>query len=284
MKEQKLIPPTSYQGGKQRIANEIVNIIGKPNKFVELCCGSGAISLEMVNQGYDPCNITMVDQGLYGLFYETVANNTYDITLLQNEIDKLPDKPLIQQYFQTLTKQPVNIAKLPYQYLLIQSGAFGSKQIWVKDGKWYNATFRNYWLPTPTSNRKSPVNPTMPEPNTLLERTSNIVVNLAGKIKAYNSDIFEYLDKNLDSSVTYYIDPPYADTCKYGFDFDIDKLIAIIKDNNLQAYISYNSPIATADKTIKINTVRNKGGISGNRKRTPNEEWLNIFERKELCN
>ena len=62
-----------------------------------------------------------------------------------------------------------------YDYLLLQAGAFGSKWIGIEGNKWTNNTFRSYWLPTETSNRKSPVNPMMPLPNTLYERVFNIV-------------------------------------------------------------------------------------------------------------
>ena len=50
--------PCSYQGGKQRIAPQIVdNLIEASNSsnsfFYDLCCGSGAISIELVNRGID---------------------------------------------------------------------------------------------------------------------------------------------------------------------------------------------------------------------------------------
>ena len=49
--------PCSYQGGKQRIASQIVdNLIEASNSsnsfFYDLCCGSGAISIELVNSSH----------------------------------------------------------------------------------------------------------------------------------------------------------------------------------------------------------------------------------------
>jgi methylase of polypeptide subunit release factors len=70
MPERKLLPPTSYQGGKQFYASLIINqIINNeliyPEKneihFYDLCCGSGAIFLEMMNRGLAPTNITVLD-------------------------------------------------------------------------------------------------------------------------------------------------------------------------------------------------------------------------------
>ena len=43
----KLLPPCAYQGGKQRLANQICDIIdereGSDFVFYDLCCGSGAV-------------------------------------------------------------------------------------------------------------------------------------------------------------------------------------------------------------------------------------------------
>ena len=62
----KLSIPCAYQGGKQRLAKDIVDIIFNENnisedtKFYDLCCGSGAISIELINRGIQPENITMI--------------------------------------------------------------------------------------------------------------------------------------------------------------------------------------------------------------------------------
>ena len=190
-----LVPPCSYQGGKQRLAKKIVDIIFQHNeinedsKFYDLCCGSGAITLELINRGIHPSNITMVDSGVYGTFWNSVANDEFDMNIFKQEIDKLPSVDKIQSYLQRLSNLSVNKDLLEYHYLLLQSGSFGSKQIWVENDKWKNNSFRSYWTPTETSNRRSPVNPMMPMPNTLFDRVKNIVDYMAGSINAINLDI-----------------------------------------------------------------------------------------------
>ena len=46
----KLLPPCSYQGGKQRLAKQICEILienaDETTKFYDFCCGSGVIKLE----------------------------------------------------------------------------------------------------------------------------------------------------------------------------------------------------------------------------------------------
>ena len=61
--------PCIFQGGKQRVAAQISDVLirafPRPNsRFYDLCCGSGAISIELVNRGIDPARICMLDISL----------------------------------------------------------------------------------------------------------------------------------------------------------------------------------------------------------------------------
>jgi len=51
-----LVPPATYQGGKARLAARIAAAIRLPPSvtFCDLCCGSGAVSLAMVEAGLPP--------------------------------------------------------------------------------------------------------------------------------------------------------------------------------------------------------------------------------------
>lgn len=282
----KLVPPCSYQGGKQRLAKQIVDIIFEQNeineetKFYDLCCGSGAITLELINRGIHPSNITMVDAGVYGAFWNSVANDEFDMDVFKQEIDKLPSIDKIQNYLQSLSNLEVDMDLLVYHYLLLQSGSFGSKQIWIENNKWKNNSFRSYWTPTETSSRRSPVNPMMPMPNTLFDRVKNIVDYMAGSINAINSDISK-IEWHFDKNSIVYIDPPYKNTTKYGFDFDYEEFII----NNwayVNIYVSEGYKMDSVEDAILLSKGRAKGSISGNVKKKPTEEWLNIFKLHDL--
>ena len=282
----KLIVPCSYQGGKQRLAKKIVDIIFEQNeinedtKFYDLCCGSGAITLELINRGIHPSNITMVDSGVYGTFWNSVANDEFDMNIFQQEIDKLPSVDKIQSYLQRLSNLSVNKDLLEYHYLLLQSGSFGSKQIWVENDKWKNNSFRSYWTPTETSNRRSPVNPMMPMPNTLFDRVKNIVDYMAGSINAINLDISK-IEWHFDKNSIVYIDPPYKNTTGYGFNFDYEEFII----NNwayVNIYVSEGYKMDNVEDAILLSKGRAKGSISGDIKKKPTEEWLNIFKLHDL--
>lgn len=283
---EKLEIPCSYQGGKQRLAKQIVDIIFEQNeideetKFYDLCCGSGAITLELINRGIHPSNITMVDAGVYGAFWNSVANDEFDIDVFKQEIDKLPCIDKIQSYLQSLSNSEVNIELLVYHYLLLQSGSFGSKQIWIENNKWKNNSFRSYWTPTETSSRRSPVNPMMPMPNTLFDRVKNIVDYMAGSINAINLDISK-IEWHFDKNSIVYIDPPYKNTTKYGFDFDYEEFII----NNwayVNIYVSEGYKMDSVEDAILLSKGRAKGSINGNVKKKPTEEWLNVFKLHNL--
>lgn len=275
----KLVPPCSYQGGKQRLAKQIVDIILEQNditeytKFYDLCCGCGAITLELINRGIHPTNITMVDKGLFGKFWNSIANNEFNLDVFQQEIKKIPEKEYIKNYLQNLSNKKVDFELLEYHYLLLQSGSFGSKQIYIEEDKWKNNSFRNYWLPTENSNRRSPVNPMMPMPDTLFNRVKNIVDNLSGIINAIYSDV---KDIEIKENAIIYIDPPYKNTESYNDDFDYENFIYNNKKNNI-IYLSEGYALEDAKSSILLSKSRLKGNISGNIKRKPTEEWLNIF-------
>lgn len=277
-----LVPPCSYQGGKVRLAGQIVDIILHENKiddsiiFFDLCCGSGAVTLELVNRGIHPTNITMVDIGLYGLFWNMVANDEFELEVFKKEIKKLPSVNHIQNYLQELSSKPVDEELKIYHYLLLQAGSFGSKQIWIEKDKWKNNSFRSYWQPTATSNRKSPVNPMMPMPETLFARVKSIVETMAGSINAIHSDVMglEYLYQNQNSII--YIDPAYKNTTGYQTSFDIYSLIGMINPN-VPIYVSEGIQLPGASESYLLSKGRPKGNINGERKKPPTQEWLNVF-------
>ena len=280
--------PCSYQGGKQRLAKQIVDIFYKENninddtKFFDLCCGSGAISLELINRGFNPNNITMIDNGCFGQFWQDIANGEFDLDIFKREIENLPNLENIQSYLKKLSDLPVDEDKMVYHYLLLQAGAFGSKQIWIENNKWKNNTFRSYWLPTETSNRRSPVNPMMPMPNTLYNRVEAIVEQLSGSIIASRESVFDAVyrideERNKgNKNIIIYIDPPYANTTGYKETFDIYSLEGQIWSTS-PIYISEGYKMQGASESYLLSVGRTKGNISGEVKKKPTEEWLNRF-------
>lgn len=275
----KLEIPCAYQGGKARIANKIVDIIFKENridentKFYDLCCGSGAISIELIKRGIYPENIIMVDKSPWGLFWQKVGLSEFSTDVFRLYINDIPkDITKIKDYANNLLDQPANdglFDNLVYKFLILQACAFGSTATWVENNQWKKAGgLRGYWLPTKTSSRKSPVNPMMPMPDTLYKRVETIVHEMEGIIGICE----DVNDIEIEKDSIIYIDPPYEGTAHYGYNLDYRTFLK--KHKGFTIYLSEGKKL-TEDSYL-ISGARKKGGINGDRK-SINEEWLNVF-------
>ena len=271
--------PCSYQGGKQRIASQIVDVIleslpSENTQFYDLCCGSGAISIELVNRGIDPKSISMLDISSWGTFWSAIGSNTFNMDIFDHLLAELPDSQKdFKKYLSELSERPVdkNEAEL---YPILQACSFGGKQIYRKEKKWANACFRDYWEPTETSIRRSPANAMQPSPNELRRRVNAIVTKMSG-VTCFNMDIMELLSTPLPKNSIVYIDPPYQNTTGYAYNFDLDLFIKRFREiNNVPLFISEGTPLN--EKAIMLNFGGANGGISGSRK-NKHHEWLSRF-------
>lgn len=262
-----LSSPVTYQGGKTRLAGKILDIIQPSGPFLDLCCGSGAITIELLNRKYS-YPITMVDNGPWGLVWQAVCEGTFNMRGFRELVNGMPEPALIQGYLKELAAKPVSDPAL--HYLILQAGSFGGKALWIRDGKWRNTSFRSYWMPTATSNRRSHVNPMMPMPATLLERMEVLCDVLPARgVVARHMDVREM---DIYPTDTVYIDPPYSGTTGYEDTFDV---VEFARKQLCEVWVSEGRPLGLS--THLVSEGRAKGGISGERKRTANEEWLTRF-------
>lgn len=282
MSAKKLEIPCSYQGGKQRLAKEIVNIILRENTidentvFYDICCGSGAITIELINRGIKPEQIVMCDKSSWGTFWKAIGDGTFDITIFNKYSKVVPrEYAKIQNYVTKLAKEDASIDE-EYKYLIIQATSFGGKQIWREGREWKNASFRSYWQPTENSNRRSPVTPMHPNIDKIEERVDLLLRKCKG-LKCIAKDAENVLDILRVENCIVYIDPPYTETTKYGFTLDYMNYINEIKKiTECPIYVSEKEQLEGAQSSHKLNFSSAKGGISGNRK-NKHEEWLNKF-------
>jgi len=265
----KLIPPVTYQGGKQRIASQIIDQINPSSQtfFYDLCCGSGSISIELANRGYLPSKIYMLDKSPWGIFWQMVGNGGFDLSKFAAYCDSVPkNRSDIKSFMQELFDKPIN-GDFVYIFLLLQAGTFGGAAVWTEDGKWKKSGgFRNYWIPTEKSNRRSPVNPMMPLPGTLFYRVEQICKSMFG-VTGHYGDIYEILPEN----GIVYIDPPYHGTAFYGHSFNVLGYVSAIR---AKCFISEAVPLSA--KSHLISTGFKKGGMSG-RRQSLHEEWVSEF-------
>lgn len=273
--------PCCYQGGKQRVAGQIVDQLltvysedNESTRFYDLCCGSGAVAIELLNRGIKPSQITMLDASSWGTFWKAIGDASFDLEIFKKELDRIPkDKREVKAYMTGLSsKSPGEGEK--YIYPILQSCSFGGKQIWLDNGRWSNAFFRDFWEPTADSVRKSPANPMQPAPETLYRRISELVHRCKG-MTCLKEDIMDFASSEIHEQSVVYVDPPYRGTTSYGFSFDLDVFIKTFKEaNKVPLFVSEGVPLSDDSEELVFGGA--KGGISGNKPKK-HREWLTRF-------
>ena len=88
---QQLRVPCCYQGGKQRISSQIADklLAVYPNDnerthFYDLCCGSGAVTIELLNRGIKTDQITMLDASSWGTFWKAIGEGSFNLESFKN--------------------------------------------------------------------------------------------------------------------------------------------------------------------------------------------------------
>lgn len=241
------------------------------SRFFDLCCGSGAISVELVNRGVPPERITMLDSSSWGAFWAAIGAGAFRVEVFEKHLARVPaDKRRVKAYMTELSCQ--HPAEFEAEiYPILQSCSFGGKQLWWDGGAWKNAFFRDYWQPTATSVRRSPANPMQPRPEELLRRIREITQRMAG-VNGMRADIADILDSGVPPDSVVYIDPPYSGTTNYGFDFDIlDFAQAFRVHNGAALFVSEGRPLSK--DAIELRFGGANGGISGSRA-NKHREWL----------
>lgn len=271
--------PCAYQGGKQRVAAQIVDLLleaaPSPNsQFYDLCCGSGAVSVELVNRGVAPSRIWMLDISSWGSFWSAIGSGMFNMDVFDQFLADLPsDKRDFKAHMSALSALPVGGHEVEL-YPVLQACSFGGKQIWRNGERWANACFRDYWEPTATSIRRSPANPMQPSPAELRRRVNALVNGMRG-VTCLSTDIMTVLDDPIPSNAVVYVDPPYQSTTGYAFSFDVTSFIDRFREvSRAPLFVSEGNQLS--ENTLMLTFGGAKGGISGIRK-GKHQEWVSRF-------
>ena len=271
--------PCAFQGGKQRVAAQIVDLLletapGPNSRFYDLCCGSAAVSVELINRGVDPSRIWMLDISSWGSFWSAIGSGRFNIDIFDRFLSELPsDKRDLKAHMSALSALPVGEHEAEL-YPLLQACSFGGKQIWRNGDHWANACFRDYWEPTATSIRRSPANPMQPSPTELRRRINALVDGMRG-VTCLNMDIMMVLSDPFPKDSVVYVDPPYQSTTGYAFNFDTTLFTSRFRElNEVPLFVSEGVPLSENAKMLTFGG--SNGGISGIRKEK-HQEWLSQF-------
>lgn len=271
--------PCAFQGGKQRVAAQIVDLLleaapGPNSRFYDLCCGSGAVSVELINRGVDPSQIWMLDISSWGSFWSAIGSGSFNMDAFDRFLSGLPsDKRDVKAHVTALSALPVGKHEAEL-YPLLQACSFGGKQIWRNGDHWANTCFRDYWEPTLTSVRRSPANPMQPSPTELRRRVDALANGMKG-VTCLNADVMTVLSESLPKDAVVYIDPPYQSTTGYAFNFNMEVFISRFREIH-QAPLFVSEGVPLSDNSINLTFGGANGGISGDRKEK-HKEWLSRF-------
>ena len=271
--------PCAFQGGKQRVAAQIVDLLlkaapGPNSRFYDLCCGSAAVSVELINRGVDPSRIWMLDISSWGSFWSAIGSGRFNMDIFDRFLSELPsDKRDLKAHMSALSALPVGEHEAEL-YPLLQACSFGGKQIWRNGDHWANACFRDYWEPTAASIRRSPANPMQPSPTELRRRINALVDGMKG-VTCLNMDIMMVLSDPFPKDSVVYVDPPYQSTTGYAFNFDTTLFTSRFRElNEVPLFVSEGIPLSDNAKMLTFGG--SNGGISGIRKEK-HQEWLSKF-------
>lgn len=254
-------PFCSYQGSKSKYASQIVDIINPTEKEIvtDFCCGSGAVSLELIKRGAVPL---MVDLGMWGAFWENIYRGS-QLELFFELLDSLPkDRSKEQEFLITLTNSTnLSIAK----WILLQAGSFGGKEVYVEDGRFKHHGFRPHKI---YSGRQ--YHTIYPNPRELRKRVAELI-ELSDKIIAFRADVTTVMGHG----GKLYIDPPYLNSTGYSNSFDIYSLIKKNVKSHNTVYVSESHPLIGADEVYYLDD-RKSTNLSVHNKKNKSEV-LSVF-------
>lgn len=285
MNNKYFIPPVSYQGNKKIIASQIVSKIleysNDNTSFYDVCCGSGAVSIELIKQNIAPNRITMIDVGPWGLFWKLIGENLFDLNILNKYIKNIPQNPnLVKKYIEQLTNLPSNIDTV-YKFLLIQACNFAGKSIRLENNTWKNVSIKPVWNPSNSSVRKHSSGTFTVSPKTLVKRLTEIIKRCKNINGIYDNAINIIPSNN---SIIY-IDPQYKKSYGYGkYKLDVEEFlenthsICLISETyQLEHYNNYIN-------SFKLNYNPTNTSINAKKKSKQREEWLSVIDNRIINN
>ena len=269
----KIRPPVTFQGGKQRLAPAIVDAmqIDPSEPFADLCCGSGAITIEVVSRGTPASAVTMVDTSLWGDLWTEVGAGQFDLDTLRKRVDDFPtDLDLHAEHLQALHSEPIG-ADRSVVFLLLQAASFGGALILrPTEDRWQRWSPIKRWACTIPGQRNSR-NSMMPHPSVIYQRMT-VVCDLLLGVRA---QVRDFTTTRHDGGCVY-IDPPYFGTSGYGARTPVYDFVDFASHSK-DARVWVSESRALGHHAVCMANGRKQGGMHG-RRACLTEEWLTRIE------
>lgn len=244
-------PPAYYLGGKARIAASIVDVIEPRETFVDLCCGSGGVFLEVAQRGVVPVrSIVAIDAGPWGDVWAAVGGGTFPIDMLARYASDYRAETW-QAALDDIAREPDLAA-----FVLTQAGSFGGLAVDWRGKSWGPRRARKHAGPGQL--------PSVPQPSVVVARLREIcdrLVGMSGARLTLDAQIVEGAPRGW----CVYMDPPYRNTAGYGRDLDYMSVARSVGG----CWVS--EAVRLSDRAVLLSS--NKRALGGTTKK-PREEWL----------
>lgn len=263
-------------GGKRRVAPEIARLVMKENPpaFFDLCAGSGAVALGVIDAGFPAGMVTMIEAGPWGLVWKAVSQGSFAIDVLKRMFEhEMPEDPKAVAAWLKLdvALRPPS----PETFLVLQAGSFGSVSVWWDGNRWRQANPehnrgynpRQYWEPGSDSKEKKPRG-TIFNPGNIVAMMDRICTRCLG-MKAVHGKI-EEADLSASAGTIFCMDPPYKGDSGYGVSVDVD---AFIRSAPRPLWVLEGRPLEGA--THQLLAMRRGHNVNIGTSRKP--DYLNIF-------
>lgn len=268
-----LRPLVSYQGGKAVLAPRIADVMNVPRErpFVELCAGTAAVSLELLNRGHHG-PIALVDSGPWGLVWSQLGSGTFDLRAFRRYCASVPRNPKsVRGFLEDLATQPATRDTAPV-FLLLQAGSFGGRAITDEGGRWRHHGFRTHWRGEVRGRECQETRPTLaPRLPELLRRVEALVNALPGRVRGWRARAEDWRGH---SDETVYIDPPYRGTLEYPHELDA---VALAERLPSVVWVSERRPLGP--HAVSLGRNRRAGMERASRPDRSRDEWLTRFGR-----
>jgi 16S rRNA G966 N2-methylase RsmD len=266
-------PACAYQGGKAKYASAIVETIGLPRDchFYDLCCGSGAVSIEAVRRGQKPSSITMVDAGPWGMFWKAIGEGSFQTWKLERLLSLIPENPfLFQMHIEQMASLPISEmgGNEVYTFVILQAASFANKAVWI-DGDYFRHPGIGGWI---EANGIDGTGRVAFNSTALVRRVSALVKGMRGVV-GMRANINDLIPDGIRDDAIVYIDPPYRGTTDYGHEV----AGTIGRKVKVPCWVSEGEPLS--DKAILLDSRRTQAAMIASRKNRKNnvEEWLSYF-------
>lgn len=211
----KLGPVCTFMGSKRLFATQIAAEILRrdPEHVYDLCCGSGAVSIALVREGYPVEQLTMVDIGPWGDVWVKLSAGEINLSWLHDFMFKNWPTTGSSEHMREFARVAPYAVEV---FLLLQMTSRGGlPTTW--DGKgWRNSSKSEPWTPRGELHR---------ERENMWARLLTLMKLLKG-VGAKKADVSDLRGEWNRSGGLRYLDPPYRGTRAYGAELDLESYLA----------------------------------------------------------